>query len=281
MTQRGLVIDNPELATQYLRRVGYYRLMGYLFPLRTPGSDHFEADSTFGKAVEYYQFDQALRHLMLEAIGHIEVAVRTAVTYELAHAYGAFAHCDHLNLNETQAWHANWLDGVRYEVTRARETFIDHYRRKYDGYPDLPIWMASEVMSLGALSKLVKAMHGKDKWNVASHFGLADVTFESWIHAVAVVRNICAHHGRLWNRVFGVRPKRPRSGSWQNMPHLIPNDRSFFMLCVLHALLSHTAIDVDRWRGSVNAILRPLLADQSNLQRIGAPANWEFHPLWH
>jgi abortive infection bacteriophage resistance protein len=279
LEKRGLVVEDAQLAMLYLERVGYYRLMGYLYPLRNSGSDDFAIGASFKAAVDSYEFDQKLRGLVLDAICHIEVAVRTAVTYDMGHAYGAFAHCDPTSFAFDVQWHATWLTGVDVEVYRARETFIEHYKNKYDGFPTVPIWMATEVMSLGSISKMVKGMHATNQKTVAARFGLAAPVFSSFLHAISVVRNICAHHSRLWNRVLGVRPVLPRSGAWQNLPLAAPG-RIFFMLLVIRALLTHTSADRDQWRDQVSNLLRGILADPANQTRIGAPASWENHPLW-
>jgi abortive infection bacteriophage resistance protein len=279
LEKRGLVVDDAPLAMHYLERVGYYRLMGYLYPFRKPDSDDFAVGASFKAAVDFYEFDQKLRGLVLDAICHIEVAVRTAVTYDMGHAHGAFAHCDPLNFAFGPQWHASWLAGVEAEVDRARETFIEHYKNKYDGFPTVPIWMATEVMSLGSVSKMVKGMHATNQKTIAARFCLAAPVFSSFLHAVSVVRNICAHHSRLWNRVLGVRPALPRSGAWQNLPQAAP-DRIFLMLLVIRTLLAHTSADRDEWRDQVSGLLRTILADPANQTRVGAPANWENHPLW-
>lgn len=184
-----------------------------------------------------------------------------------------------MNFAFDRPWHAGWLAGVETELGRARETFIEHYKTKYEGFPSVPIWMATEVMSLGSVSKMVKGMHASDQKSVATRFGLAAPVFSSFLHAISVVRNICAHHSRLWNRVLGVRPALPRSGPWQNMPQA-PSDRIFFMLLVIRTLLVHTSVNRDGWRDEVSNILRPMLADPVTQARMGAPSNWESHPLW-
>jgi abortive infection bacteriophage resistance protein len=282
LQQRGLQVADPARATLYLERVGYYRLMGYLFPFRELASDDYRPGASFEAAIRFYEFDQVLRVFVMEAIGHIEVAVRTAVTYQLGHAYGAFGHFDPANFAFDDAWHAKWLAGVDYEVGRARETFIDHYKSKYTqpAFPRVPIWMASEVMSLGTLSWLIKAMHAADRKVVASCFDQHASVFVSWLHAVSVVRNIAAHHGRLWNRVLGVQPVRPNNGPWQHMAALYPTDRMYFTLQVLRALLMCSAADAEAWCNQVSNHLRPLLATSENRRSMGALPGWEEHPLW-
>lgn len=131
LQQRGLAIGDVANANRYLQRVGYYRLMGYLYTQRIPGSDHFRDQATFEEAVSLYEFDRVLRDLVMEAVGHIEVATRTVLTYHFAHTYGAFGHLEPRNLNFAGQEYVTWLDGVENEVTRSREAFIRHYKDKY------------------------------------------------------------------------------------------------------------------------------------------------------
>ncbi|WP_043694407.1 Abi family protein [Luteibacter sp. 9133] len=282
LQQRGLHVADPARAIYYLERVGYYRLMGYLFPFRLPGSDNYKPGASFEQAVELYEFDQVLRSLVMEAICHIEVAVRTAVTYQMAHSYGAFGYSNPINVAYDPGWHASWIRTVQDDVGRSRETFIAHYKANYTqpAHPQVPIWMASEVMSFGSLSKLVQAMHPADKKAIAGIFGIAAPVFASWVHTIAALRNIAAHHGRMWNRVLGVVPMRPKSGAWQHMAGSYPVDRMYFALLVIKALLASCATDADDWRDSVTNHIGLLLVDQGHRQSMGAPANWDQHPLW-
>jgi abortive infection bacteriophage resistance protein len=282
LQQRGLQIADPARATYYLERIGYYRLMGYLFPFRKPESDHYEPGASFEEAVARYEFDQVLRSLVMEAICHIEVAVRTVVTYQMAHGHGAFGYADPSHVAFDHGWHATWIAGVEDEVKRSRERFIAHYKAKYTlpPYPRVPIWMASEVMSFGSLSKLVQAMHTADKKAIAGAFCIAPPVFANWIHAISAVRNIAAHHGRMWNRVLGIRPMRPNSGPWQYMADSYPTDRMYFALLAIKTLLASCATDANDWRDRVSNHLRPLLASRHHQQSMGAPTNWDQHPLW-
>ena len=45
---------------------------------------------------------------------------------------------------------------------------------------------------------------------VADAVNLTSPQLESWLKALNIVRNIAAHHGRMYNRVYGKTPRLPR-----------------------------------------------------------------------
>jgi abortive infection bacteriophage resistance protein len=93
------------------------------------------------------------------------------------------------------------LETVDKEIQRSSEVFIKHYKSKYTAPERPPAWMSLEILSLGTLSKLFENLRiSPEKKAVAAHFGLNAFVLESWMHTLSHVRNICAHHGRLWNR---------------------------------------------------------------------------------
>ncbi len=90
------------------------------------------------------------------------------------------------------------------------EKFIEHYYKKY-GSPYLPpFWMIAEVLTLGSLSLLYTGLGDPAlKLRIAQPFGVTAKVMVSWLHSLAHLRNVCAHHGRLWNRVFSITPLVP------------------------------------------------------------------------
>lgn len=282
LQRRGLAIGDADNANRYLQRVGYYRLMGYLYTQRIPGSDNFRDQATFEEAVSLYEFDRGLRDLVMEAVGHIEVVTRTVLTYHFAHLHGAFGHLEPRNLNFTGQEHAVWLDGIESEVMRSKEAFIRHYREKYTSpaFPKVPIWMATEVMSLGALSRFYKALHTREQKAVAAAMQLAAPVFANWLHVTSVARNIVAHHGRLWNKELGVSAVRPRSAGWSEREAPFPPNRSFFLLLLLRKLLGGTTADTRGWRERVDAHLFAGLTNEARTKGLGAVEGWREHRLW-
>ncbi len=210
LIKRGLS-GNLELIMSRLAAVNYYRLSGYWYPFRNP-DDSFKPGTTFDNVWELYVFDRHLRLLVMDAIERIEISVRSQLAYNHSHTYGSFGYA-------TQKAALPKFDDCRYndcirhvqeETLRSKETFVDHFRQKYGDYHEmLPVWMAAEVMSFGTILTFYRGSSHKVKQAVANVYKVPERVFDSWLLALNTVRNICAHHGRLWNRASGIKPLIP------------------------------------------------------------------------
>ena len=210
LKQRGMTFADEAAAEAWLHRVSYYRMSGYWYPLLADRVNHtFKPGATFEQAVSLYEFDSRLRELVFRNIGRIEVAVRTQMTYVMSMAKGGTWFADASLFNNT-AQHAKTLQSIAEEYHRSDEQFVRAFKRKYSD-PLPPSWMTLEVTSFGTMSILYQYLKpGISKREVAAVFGVSDTVFASWLHTLVYVRNICAHHARLWNRTLGVRPLMPR-----------------------------------------------------------------------
>ena len=155
LASRGLICTDNARALEWLKRIGYYRLSAYFIPFRVPGMDTFQPGSTLDQIIDLYKFDCNLRLLVMQAMDRIEIAVRSVVTYHLAHDMGVFGYADRRNFL-TGYDHIELMKTIAIEEKRSAELFVVHYRRKYTSEAHLPIWMATELVSFGALSKMFR-----------------------------------------------------------------------------------------------------------------------------
>jgi abortive infection bacteriophage resistance protein len=285
---KGMIFYDKSAAERTLACISYYRLSGYWYPFRVRDSqntvtDQFQANTHFSDVVSLYEFDRQLRTLVLDAIERVEVAVRTQFTYHMGHRYGAFAHTDQQNFHPSFG-HAKWLAKLDEETKRSRDDFIRHYRDKYAGFPAIPIWMLTEVMSLGALSFGYNGLQNnqkqgvEDKKAIAEYFNLHYKSLGDWLHTLTYIRNLCAHHNRLWNRALAIKPDRGKNKAW--MPPLTPrNDRVFYVLLMLRHLLKATD-NGTYWQASINQLLAQVEPQKRWRAAMGLPENWREHPLW-
>lgn len=288
LLSRGLIADRDRLVNR-LSAVNYYRLSGYLYPFRQ--ADHsFQAGTTLDSVWDRYVFDRRLRVLILDAIERIEVAVRTQLIYELVHhvpkgrktPLGAFGYLDPRFFPgfKTASDYLRWRSKLASETDRAKsEQFVSHFRSKYgDTHQELPIWMLSELMSFGAMFTLAKHVLPEIQERVAGTYGFPVPHFLSWLQALMVLRNSCAHHDRIWNRANGkaCKPQRNKFPLWHQVPE-IPCDRTGYLLTICHFWLGKIS-DTTRWRDRLFALFDEF--PDIPLAHMGLPQGWRSHPLW-
>lgn len=279
LISRGLLADRDILISR-LQAVNYYRLSGYLYPFRE-SDEVFKKGTTLDIVWHHYSFDQELRMLVMDAIERVEVAMRTQLVYRFVHTCGPFAYSDLTNLpGLDEKTHERWLDDLHAETRRSTEPFIKHFQDRYgDCHSMLPLWMLVEVMSFGKTLTLFRGVHRGLRQQIASHYHVPDEVLQSWLTSLNAVRNICAHHGRLWNRVLGYKPKLPSERKYPEWhPHSeISRGRVFIILTIVRFLLRQIA-PTSGWE----ARLRLLLKNNPDISTVamGFPGGWEESPLW-
>ena len=280
LLKRGMVGDH-DLMIQRLQSVNYYRLSGYWFPFRQ-ADDSFNPGLNFDTVWDRYVFDRRLRVLIMDAIERIEVAVRTHLAYNHSFNYGAFGYADDpTSLPQMDASkRTSFLEKIKDEQNRSQETFVDHFKSKYGDHHDfLPIWMATEVMSFGCVLSLYRGVSPNIQKKAAKFFGIPDVVLDSWLLTLNTVRNICAHHGRLWNRELGIKPKLPyprKNPKWY-FPKKIQNNRTFVILTICQYCLSIIAPQ-SRWANRLDDLLSKYPAIP--LKSMGFPDGWKKIEIW-
>ena len=77
----------------------------------------------------------------------------------------------------------DWLTKLQEETARAVniEAFIVHYKNKYAGFPTLPIWMVTEFISLGNLSRGYYGLKHEDKGVIAEKLDLHLMSLADWL----------------------------------------------------------------------------------------------------
>lgn len=138
--------------------------------------------------------------------------------------------------------------------------------------------MTMEVTSFGSLSMLYKWYKaGRARRNVANYYGLSDKAFESWLHSMVYIRNICAHHGRLWNRTLRIQPVTPKTPQYQFLIAPTDKDKLYFILSIIIYFL-RTVNPLTTFVTRIKELLKhyPMI----DASAMGFPENWEQEPLW-
>jgi abortive infection bacteriophage resistance protein len=277
LESRGLIIKDREKARNILRRINYYRLSAYCIPFQS-SKDCFSVNTTIEDIVELYNFDHDLRTIIFESLQVIEIFIRTLITYHLSHKYGAFGYANQKNFSSTFINHQKWIDELNDVLSRSQEVFISHYKTKYDESKHFPIWMATEVVSFGALSLLFAGLKPSDQNEIAKEFNINHEVFKSWLHHLVYIRNICAHHARLWNRVLAIKPKIPKKLDSWHKPYTIQNGRVFSSLSIIYYILKKSCEGADNFKKQLLHLFEryPTI----NLSSMGFKTDWFKHEIW-
>ena len=286
--KRGLIADRDELIER-LSDVGYYRLSGYwyIFKRRDSSSggevERFEEGTTLDHIWRLYTFDRRFRLVVLDAIERVEVYFRTNLAYELARDTGPFGYSDPSNLPRfKRGSYGKFIARCRDEFDRSREPFALHFRETYGDFHDLPpYWILVNLMDFGTMSALYKGASADVRARLAKNLGISTRVLDSWLLTLNTVRNICAHHGRLWNRGLGTRPLIPRcenDARWHE-PFEVRSDRMFGILTILSYLLERVA-PTTSWRKRLFDLMDRFEMEPADWCRMGFVEGWTECPFW-
>lgn len=265
-------------------QIGYYRLSGYWYPFRRlepDGSraDAFYPDATFAHVLSLYDFDSRLRGATWHAVGAVELAVR-AKTANILGEVDRYIHLDRLLLDSKVSpdKFGKFAADLKKLQDQSKEDFVAHFRAKYDGR--LPVWSVTEIMQFGQLARLYEFSPYRERVKIAAAFNARADEFGSWIRALNILRNVAAHHSRLWNRGIAIGPQLRHRRSDPLLSHAVgATGRSYDIIAVLAYLLRQ----LDRL--DIVGDLRDVLASFPNvpglhLDMTRAPEDWQEQALW-
>ena len=280
LKDRGLSITDDEKALTFLENVSYFRFRTYLRPMEQDYVTHqYKSGASFNKAVSLYQFDAWLKALVFSAIQQVEISLRAKIINQFSLSHTAFWFMMPETATDKHKFTEN-LSTLERELQRSKEDFIKEHYAKYDkeGYP--PAWKMLELVSFGCLTKLYFNFSDTSvKKRIARSYGVPQhEILESWMKAVNVLRNICAHHGRVWNRTMPVMPQLPATlrNTWIVDKPQIAN-RFYSVFCCLIYWLN--AIEP---QNTLVQDFKSLLQEYPNVDTdaMGFTENWKDDPFW-
>lgn len=284
LKQRGLLISDETLARHYLETIGYYRLSGFWWPMLADKKKRiFKLNSTFDNVINIYNFDKELRILIFEIIETIEVVFRTKLIYHLSLEISPWWFEDSNNFKDPIG-HTITLQSIDKELVQSKENFIKQHKIIYkDDLRRPPSWKTIEIASLGTISKLYNNLKNniKSKNLIAEEFGTVNHTyFPSWLQSISQIRNMVAHHSRLWNKNLPGRPKllkRPPFPWLENVPHVSEHYMLYIHLCCMKYLLN-----IIKPNNEMTIQLNGLFNTYNNIDQkaLGFKPFWQNEQLW-
>lgn len=164
------------------------------------GDGRFPEGATFESVLRRYTFDRKLRLLMLDAIERLEVSIRSRWSNHMAVRHGPLCLADGELFQDRRA-HQRSFETVLHFYAGSEDEFVIRFRERYARGQTPPIWICSEMLSLGQLAHWLSNLRdARDLHAVCYAYQLQSECFLSFLNHLTEVRNLAAHHSRLFNR---------------------------------------------------------------------------------
>lgn len=213
----GMTITSQKDIETALKSIGFYRLRGYSFHLYDNSTKKYVPGTKSEDIIKLYQFDQELSTLIFSMISKIEVALRVRLVEALL-VYGDALILQDSSIFKEKTMYWKNMSTIASEIARSNDVFIKHNFDNHEG--EVPVWAIVEVLSFGTLSKIIKNL----KTGTGSAYSILAASYQyiskkgnlvnpsqkmfaSWVQAVSVLRNMCAHNSRIYNRTIHTTPE--------------------------------------------------------------------------
>ena len=282
LKKSGLEISSQTEAEKALNTIGYYRLKGYCFHKFESNTKQYITETKLSDVIKLYDLDTKLSHLIFGYISQIEIALRVRLVNAFQPTQDAIALNDPSFFKDKEHYWKN-QGTLAAEIARSKDVFIAHNFDNHDGA--IPVWAAVEIMSFGTLSKMIKNLKSgqnsvlsriiqnyKYKNSNEQLITPSKDMFTSWIQSVSVMRNICAHNSRIYNRAITSTPQLIHADC------IVPQPR-FNGLYQIMLAMRYLRPNDESWNDFINDF-KVLLNQYSNvceLKRINFPNDWEVH----
>lgn len=278
----GMIINSQANVETALKSIGFYRLRGYSFHLYDNSTKKYVPGTRFENILKLYQFDQELSTLIFSMISKIEVSLRVRLVEALLTYGDALVLQDSSIFKEKKMYWQN-MSTIASEIARSNDVFIKHNFDNHEG--EVPVWAVVEVVSFGTLSKIIKNLKtgtgsaysilSSDYQYISKKGNLVNPSqkmFASWVQAVSVLRNMCAHNSRIYNRTIHTTPE------ILDIDRVVPSPAHNGLYQILLAMKYLRSSDKE-WMLFVNDLDKLIQNNSSVLSftAMNMPADWMAH----
>lgn len=286
--QKGLLIPNRKHALRTLERTSYFFVFGgYKHPFRNPSTGRYRDGVTFDEIMGLYEFDAALRLVVLKYILHIERHVKALYSYCFSERFGndqnAYLQTSHYNYSENnKRLIDNLIRNFRSDVEKPSDyPYIRHFQEKHQ---NVPLWVLIHSMSIGTIAKLYHVSHFGVQSRVSMKFqGVNERQLGQFLNVLNKFRNVCAHNEQLFahqceidipDMPVHMQMKLPRKGNqYKQGKHDL-----FAIVIAFYYLLPWKEFSefVEETEGLIQKSLPefPHLSHEALLEEMGFPQGW-------
>ncbi len=257
LTTRGLTLTetcDEQRALRYLKLDGYYRLSGYFWGFYDKNSavqplHSFETDTTWDEILHLYHADKDLRTLLTKALAEIELSIK-AILVDLV--------CEKIKKNtgkdhpcwcwEKQHFTTKFINSGKWDILIQKlEKPISHadpasYLKNYkNDYPQRKpyVWMMVQVLSFGEITTIANNLIPEYQRPFSQQFNLNTHEMPAVLVSLSKLRNLCAHHNRIWNEKIREAPKIHKFDRLYNINRMLDTKHHAQSLAVMYFIVYH------------------------------------------
>jgi abortive infection bacteriophage resistance protein len=294
LESKGLIIEDHQRAIDYLEWQGFYRLRPYLKLFRNPSEEsEFLPKSYFNDVKRIYEFDAKIRPILFKACQIIEVGLRTQMIhyFSIEHGPNWYENRELYTEKFAQTQFSEIRNSylIMLEKCKTRIEFLVHYYNKYDSCQNPPAWMMLELFSFKHLvNTFIGLSNYEAKKTIMNNLGLNFPVLKSWLPVICGLRNSCAHHYRLYNKLFDtlIYPNQLGNYSFIQNSNSLLRDRLYYISCCLfflvdriHPHLPYRSLKND-FRSALMEFAKKSPSRLSYQTHLGLPPDWEHDPFW-
>ena len=273
LKESGIIIKDKNKAKEILSNINYYILTGYIYQYKN-SDDKYTNGLTFDKMYRIYLFDKKFRNLLWCVIEIIEISLKTKIAYESAHKLGAFGYLEKSNFKNQEEFDILVKKLKKQLKMNNNLEFVKHHYEKYDG--KFPIWVGINVFTMGMLYNYYKniaenIIEKSIKKTVASEYNTGSMQLCSWIENILYIRNMLAHHMRIYNVRFQKVPAKCKKNHKENYSK---TKRIFDTVHIMKFMI----LDKDIWNNNIIMNMSALFEEYSDIidiSLLGFPKEWE------
>ncbi|MDP7981338.1 Abi family protein [Bacillus multifaciens] len=272
--------DEKDLAKNFFVVHNYYSFQIYRKYLPRIKDKEY----SFTDCLILYQFNEFLREEINKFTGVVELLFRSTLVTHLCDYYDGDFHKGEFYLDKSiyakdSAAHELLVAFSKRIKESKSDAVIHHMRNKNRA---IPFWLLVEEATFGELYHFIGQLNQeyREHW-IAQAFGREYRKFiMGWVKAVNIMRNTCAHYGRIYARYFSAAPPRLlvedmikagiRKGGNNN------NKTLFAQLLTLKNLIVYNSFYHSDWDSFIVSVNQYISDNQEiiRLDRMGFPANW-------
>lgn len=272
-------MPDREKALHYLLKIGPMRIVEYARAFNNRITDSV----TFDDVLEVYKFDRNLRLLVLDALERIEVSIRSEVDHSLQTQFGTYAFAE-----GKLVIGSDFREKLDFTLRRPKQT--NEFAVNPVGYTpkcaDAACHDVIKSLSFGMLGQLFGYLPVDDQIEISRQYETDEDTLKSCLRSLTSIRNIAAHHDRLWNVRLITKPKVP--GKIVKERGFIKderggNDTLYCQITIIYFLLRRIARNT-KWHTRLYRLVesgRKDFAKLNVLHEMGFPDDWEKKRFWN